>query len=361
MISLPFLTGRKNVVGLDLGSSYVKIVELQQNRNKYTLSSFGIQKLPPEAIVDGAFMNTNVILEVIRELLAKHKIRTRDVVTSVSGHSVIIKKISLPLMTQEELEESIQWEAEQYIPFNIEDVNLDVQILNRQTDDSGQMDVLLVAAKKEMIGDYTSLLSQAGLNPMIIDVDAFAVENMFEINYDDIDPNATVVLVNIGASIININVLRNKQTSFTRDISMGGNQYTEEIQKQLSVSYEEAESLKIGGDLMGETQSVVPQEVERILGGVSENVATEIQRSLDFYSATSTEDKIARVYLSGGSALIPGLPQLIEARTGVPVEIANPFRRIEVPEKVLKGAFLPQIAPLAAVAVGLGLRRVGDK
>jgi type IV pilus assembly protein PilM len=350
---------KKNAIALDLGSSYVKVLEISQSRNKLVASAFGIQKLPPEAIVDGALMNSNVIVETIRELLNQHKIKTKDVVTSVSGHSVIIKKITLPSMTREELSESIQWEAEQYIPFNIEDVNIDAQILSQARDESGQMEVLLVAAKKEMINDYTAIISEAGLSPVVIDVDAFAVQNMFELNYD-VKTGETVVLVNIGASIININVLKNGTTAFTRDISLGGNQFTEEIQKHLNVSYEEAEALKVGGEIMGDSQSVVPQEVENIIVAVSENVATEIQRSLDFYSATSTEDHIARLYLSGGSAKVPGLTRMIEQRTGIPVEIVNPFRRIEVPDRILKPAYLEQIAPMAAVAVGLAMRRAGD-
>ncbi len=350
---------KKNAIALDLGSSYVKVLELSQSRNKLVATAFGLQKLPPEAIVDGALMNSSVIVETIRELLARHKIKTREVVTSVSGHSVIIKKISLPAMTREELAESIQWEAEQYIPFNIEDVNIDAQILSQAPNDAGQMEVLLVAAKKEMITDYTTILSEAGLNPVCIDVDAFAVQNMFELNYD-LKDNDTVVLVNIGASIININVIKNGSTAFTRDISLGGNQFTEEIQKHLNVSYEEAEALKVGGEIMGDSQSVVPQEVENIIVAVSENVATEIQRSLDFYAATSTEDHISRLYLSGGSARVPGLTRMIEQRTGVPVEIVNPFRRIEVPDRILRPAYLEQIAPMAAVAVGLSMRRVGD-
>ncbi len=356
---LSFLSKNKNAIALDLGSSYVKVLEVTQVRNRLTATAFGVQKLPPEAIVDGALMNSNVIVETIRELISRHRIRTKDVVTSVSGHSVIIKKITLPSMTKEELAESIQWEAEQYIPFNIEDVNIDAQILSEVQDESGQMEVLLVAAKKELINDYTSILSEAGLTPVVIDVDAFAVQNMFELNYE-INEAETVVLVNIGASIININVLKNGTTAFTRDISLGGNQFTEEIQKHLNVSYEEAEALKIGGEIMGDSQSVVPQEVENIIASVSENVATEIQRSLDFYSATSTEDHIARLYLSGGSAKVPGLTRMIEQRTGIPVEIVNPFRQIEVPERILKPAYLEQIAPMAAVAVGLSLRRAGD-
>ncbi len=354
-----FFAKKKNAIALDIGSSYIKVLEVSQGRNKLQATALGIQKLPPEAIVDGALMNSNEIVSAIKELLARNKIKTREVVTSVSGHSVIIKKITLPSMSREELNESIQWEAEQYIPFNIEDVNIDAQILSSTTDEAGQMDVLLVAAKKEIITDYTTILSEAGLTPVVIDVDAFAVQNMFELNYD-IDPTEVIVLVNIGASIININVIKNGTTAFTRDVSLGGNQFTEEIQKHLNVSYEEAEALKVGGELMGDTQSVVPQEVENIIVAVSDTVASEIQRSLDFYSATSTEDSISKLYLSGGSSRVPGLTRMIEKFTGIGVEIVDPFRQIEVPERVMKAQHVEQIAPMAAVAVGLSLRHSGD-
>jgi len=295
---------RKNIIGLDIGSSAVKAVELVQSKKGYQLLHFRMVPLPPEAIVDGAIMNSGAVVDAISELIAVEKIKTKEVATSVSGHSVIVKKIKLPQMTEEELEESIQWEAEQYIPFDITDVNLDVQILGEDEQNVGQMEVLLVAAKKDMINDHVSVLMEAGLNPQIMDVDAFAIENMFEINYDFAE-GETVVLANIGASTINVNILRNGVSTFTRDISMGGNQFTEEIQKQLNVSHEEAESLKLGGDLGAPsetTEAVIPQEVGGIIRSVSDTMAIEIQRSLDFFAATATDDRISRVFLMGGSS-----------------------------------------------------------
>ncbi len=357
MVSL--LSKSKGAIGLDIGSSFIKVLELQPKGNAWALVNFGMTKLPPEAIVDGALMNSNIIVEAIRELIRKNHIRTRDVITSVSGHSVIIKKINLPVMSLEELEESIHWEAEQYIPFDINDVNIDVQILNKP-EDGNQMEVVLVAAKKDMINDYVAIIQEAGMSPVVIDVDSFAIENMFEVNYE-IGAEETVVLVNVGASIININVLKGGMTAFTRDITLGGNQYTEEIQKQLGVSYEEAEALKIGGGIVRDSQAVVPEEVEGIIQSVNDNVATEIQRSLDFYAATSTEDRIRRIYLAGGSARVPGLTRTIQDKTGVDVEVINAFRKIEINERQFDIAFLNEVAPMAAVAVGLALRRAGDR
>jgi len=353
----------KLAVGLDIGSTAVKMILLKEARRRgqlgYALQNFGMKPLPPEAIVDGALMNSTAIVQAIQELMAELKIKQREVAIGVSGHSVIIKKISMPRMTQEELEESIQWEAEQYIPFDVKDVNIDTQILSGDGNDaSGQMDVLLVAAKKDMINDYTTVVSEAGLLPSVVDVDAFAVQNTFEVNYDI--PRETVVLINAGASVVNINILSGGQTVFTRDVTIGGNQFTEEIQKQLNVSYEEAEALKIGGG-RNDADAVVPQEVERVIGQVAEQVAGEIQRSLDFYAGTAADSTFSKVFLSGGTAKIPALFKTIESRVGVPVEIVNPFRNIEIDNRKFDPAFIMDVAPTAAVAVGLGLRRAGDK
>ena len=351
----------KNLVGLNIGSSAVKIAEIKGAKRGAVLTNYGKMPLPPEAIVDGALMNATVIVDAITELVNMKKIKVKDVATSISGHSVIIKKINMPTMSEDELEESIQWEAEQYIPFDINDVNVDVQILGGQDDESGQMDVLLVAAKRDMINDYTAVITEAGLNPCVVDVDAFALQNMFEVNYELI-PGETIVLCDIGASTININVLRNGISAFTRDISIGGNQYTEEIQKQINVSYEEAEALKIGGDIGGaDSEAVVPQEVEGIISSVSANLANDIQRSLDFYSATSTEDQITKIYLSGGSSKVPGLSKVVEEKIGIPVELLNPFRNIEYSERAFDPAYMRQEGPSAAVAIGLALRKMGDK
>ncbi len=351
----------KLALGLDIGSSSVKMILLKETKRGYQLQSFGMAPLPPEAIVDGALMNSTAIVQAIQELVSAQKIKHKETAIGVSGHSVIIKKISLPRMTQEELDESIQWEAEQYIPFDVKDVNLDTQILSPAGSDAGgQMDVLLVAAKKDMINDYTSVVAEAGLSPAIVDIDAFAVQNAFEANYGATE-GETIVLINAGASVVNINILHGGITTFTRDITQGGNQFTEEIQKQLNVSYDEAEALKVGGRGAGDADAVVPQEVERVIQGVADQMAGEIQRSLDFYAATAADAKIARVYLSGGTAKIPALFKTIETRVGVPVEILNPFKNIEIDNRKFDPNYIMEIAPMAAVVVGLGLRRPGDK
>lgn len=350
---------KRPTIGLDIGSSSIKLMELEQGKDgRYRLKNFAMAQLPPEAIVDGAVMNTNVIVDAIRELIQQRKVKTKDVAASISGNSVIIKRVTLPQMSFDELEESIQWEAEQYIPFDINDVNIDVQILDGASADPGQMDVLLVAARKELVSEYQSILSQAGLRPAIIDIDAFAVANMFELCYEK-SPD-TVALVNIGASSVNIHLLRNGVSAFTRDIAMGGRQFTEEIQRTLNISYEEAEAMKLGGGEDDET-AVVPEEIERVLSSVGENLATEIQRSLDFYLSTSADAGIGSIFLSGGAARTPGLSRAIERQTGLPVEVIDPFRQIQIDERNFNPAYLNDVAPQAAVVVGLALRLAGDR
>jgi type IV pilus assembly protein PilM len=356
---MAFLSRQKNAIGLDIGSSSVKVLELEQTKSgTYRLLHFGVTPLPPEAIVDGAVMNTAAVVDAIRELLNREKIKSRDAVASVAGHSVIIKRINLPVMTPEELDESIQWEAEQYIPFDVNDVNIDVQILDATGDEAGQMEVLLVAARKELVNEYVSIIHEAGLSAQVVDVDAFAVANAFELNSQQ--PLGTIALINVGASTTNIIVLREGATAFTRDISMGGRQVTEEIQRTLNISFEEAESMKVGRDDR-DASAVVPEEVERVIRGVGDSIATEIHRSLDFYLSTATGDGLSRIYLSGGGALTPGLGSSLSKVTGTPIETIDPFRNIEIDERSFNPRFLQDAASQAAVVVGLALRRSGDR
>lgn len=350
----------KLALGLDIGSSSVKMILLKETKRGYELASFGMAPLPQETIVDGALMNSSAVVAAIQELLGAQRVKQREVALGLSGHSVIIKKIQMAQMSKDELDESIQWEAEQYIPFDVNDVHIDTQILRHDAADGGQMEVLLVAAKKDMINDYSAVVTEAGLQPVVVDVDAFAVQNTYEVTEGALSDAETIVLINAGASVVNVNVVANGVTAFTRDITVGGNLFTEEIQKNLNVSYEEAEALKIGGRTTDDAEAVVPQEVERVLSAVAEQVAGEIQRSLDFYASTAVDGRIAKVVLSGGTARIPALRKALEYRVGVPVTILDPFAKIEVDEKRFDPGYLAEVGPMAAVAVGLGLRRAGD-
>lgn len=347
----------KNLLGLDIGASSVKACLLRETKKGLSLQVFDTIELPDEAIVEGAVMNAGVIVDGIREVLTRNKIKQKECALAVAGYSVIIKKITLPLMTPEELDESIQWEAEQYIPFDINDVFLDVEILASRAA-QGQMDVLLVAAKKETVNDYTTVAREAGLMPVVMDVEACSLQNMFEVNYG-LQSGSTVVLIDVGASVTNINVLADGVTTFTRDIAMAGNLFTEEIQKQLNITYEEAEGYKRGG-AGAQSDAVVPDEVERVLQQVAESIAAEVQRSLDFYAATSAESLFSKIYLSGGSARIPALGRTISRTCGVPVELVNPFAAIAYDERQFTPDYLEQVAASAGVAVGLALRRSNE-
>jgi len=348
----------KAVVGLDIGSSAVKAVELTQAGKGYKVAAFASEPVPPDSIVDGAVIDGSAVADAIRRLFENKAFKTKEVAASLSGNAVIVKKINLPVMTAAELSESIYWEAEQYIPFDIQDVNLDYQILDPGTaaESKGTMDVLLVAAKKEKIADYTSVIAQAGCVPVIVDVDAFALQNAYEVNYGP-SPGAVVVLLNAGASAININILSGEQSLFTRDISMGGNAYTEAVQKELNLPFESAEQAKKGQPVNGVTFA----EVKPVLHAMTENVLLEIQKTFDFFKATASSDRIDRILLSGGASSVDGFEQALEDRFGAPVEAFDPFKKIAFAPKKRGGDDADRLMATAAVAVGLALRRSGDR
>jgi type IV pilus assembly protein PilM len=351
------LFGRsKSLVGLDIGSSAVKAIELRQVGKGYKVAAFGTEAVPPDSIVDGAIIDGTAVIEAIRRLFETRNIKTKEVAASLSGNAVIVKKISLPTMTEAELAESIYWEAEQYIPFDIHDVNLDYQILNRgDVGGKSSMDVLLVAAKKEKIADYTGVISQAGRQAVVIDVDAFALQNAYEANYG-VEAGAVVVLLNVGASATNINILEGDQSVFTRDISTGGNAYTEALQKELNLPFEQADQLKRGAPVDG----VSFDDARPVLRAVTENVMLEVQKTFDFYRASAASDRISRLVVSGGASRAEGFTEMLGERFQAPVEPFDPFKKVAFDAGKF-GLDAADISPTAAIAVGLALRRVGDR
>jgi type IV pilus assembly protein PilM len=348
----------KSLVGLDIGSSAVKAVELKPAGKGYKVSAFGAEPIPPDSIVDGAIIDSAAVADAIRRLFDTNKIQTKEVCASLSGNAVIVKKITLPVMTDAELAESIYWEAEQYIPFDIQDVNLDYQILDPGDAANGKatMEVLLVAAKKEKIADYTGVIEQAGRSAVVVDVDAFALQNAFEVNYG-IEPGQVVVLLNAGASATNINILQGDQSVFTRDISIGGNAYTEALQKELNLPFEEADRLKRGEPVDG----VTFEDARPVLRAVSENVMLEIQKTFDFFKATAASDRIDRIIVSGGAAKEEGFLEMLPDRFETPVELFDPFKTVAFDAKRFGVDVVSDIAPTVAVAVGLALRRAADR
>jgi len=349
----------KAAAGLDIGSTSVKAVELKVTGKSYRVVAMASEPVPPDAIVDGAIMDGGAVADAIRRLFDNNKgFKAKDVAVSLSGSAVIVKKISLPVMTDHELAESIHWEAEQYIPFDIQDVNLDYQILDSGTGaaSKGTMDVLLVAAKKDKIADYTGVIAQAGRQAIVVDVDAFALQNAYELNYG-VDAQSVVVLMNAGASAINVNIVCGDQSLFTRDISIGGNAYTEAVQKELNLPFAAAEQLKKGVAVNGATF----QDVKPVLHAMTENALMEINKTFDFFKATAASDRIDRIVLSGGAAKVDGFAQALQARFGTPVEMFDPFKTISCDPHRLGIADAEDLMPTAAVAVGLALRRTGDR
>jgi len=348
----------KAVVGLDIGSSAVKAIEMKASGKGYKVSAFGTQPVPPDSIVDGAIIDAGAVAEAIQRIFEDKAFRSKEVAASLSGNAVIVKKISLPVMTAAEVDESIYWEAEQYIPFDIQDVNLDYQILDqgRSYEGKGTMDVLLVAAKKEKIADYTGVIAQAGRVPVVVDVDAFALQNAYEANYG-LEPSEVVVLLNAGASAININIISEGQSVFTRDVSIGGNAYTEAVQRELNLPFDSAEMLKRGVPTDGATF----EDARPVLRAMTDNVLLEVQKTFDFYKATASSDRIDRVVLSGGASRVEGFAEMLQDRFNTPVEDFDPFRRIAVDPKRLPNDIREEVGATAAVAVGLALRRAGDR
>ncbi len=346
--------GTKQVVGLDIGSSAVKAVELKRSGKEIEVSRLGVEPLAPEIVVDGAIVDTGQVSNTITRIFTEKKIRTKNVATSVSGHSVIVKKLALQPMTEEELEGAIQMEAAQHIPFDIGEVNLDYQILD-VAPESPTMDVLLVAVKKDKILNYTNVVTMAGKTPTIVDIDAFALQNVYEYNYEP-PADLTVALLNLGASVMNINIVKGKIPLFTRDVSVGGNQYTDTLQKELDLGFEEAETLKTGVTLPGiSDEARLP-----VLKSVSEIIVLEIQRTFDFFRATATGEHIRKIYLAGGSARVYGLTDLLQQELGLPVEQLDPLRRIKFDPAGPIGEAVSSNPPRLAVAVGLALRSFED-
>ena len=346
----------KDLIGIDIGSSSVKMVQLKEVRGGYQLVNLGMAPLPPDAIVDNAIMDPSSVIGVIRDLVESRKVKTKNVATSISGHSVIIRKILMPIMTEEEMEASIQWEAEQYIPFEITEVNLDAQILGSDPNDASQMNVILVAAKKDFVNDYVALFKECGLNPLVMDVDCFAVANVYELNYGVADTES-VALIDLGASSVNVNILKGGMSVFTRDIQLGGNVYNEELQKRLGLSSEDAESIKFGGEFGG----VSPETVAAIIEDATEVLTTDIQRSLDFFSASSSDERPRKIYITGGVSKVPSVRVSLAQRLGIEVQMLDPWSQISYGKKDFDPEYLQAVGPLFTVAVGLAMRRVGDK
>jgi len=345
--------GNKGLVGLDIGSSSVKAVELQGKPGALSLVNLGFQGLQPDTVVDGQIMELNDVSGVISTVFSSHQFKTDRVAAGVSGSSVIVKNIIVPQMTREELEESIDCHAEEHIPFEISDVSLDYQVVGSGTD---SLHVLMAACKRDFVANLKQAIQLAGKHPAVIDVDAFALQNCYEVNYEPAD-NAVVALLNVGASTMNINILRGVRSVFTRDVSVGGNQYTSLLQKELGLTYEQAEQVKRGNVAPGGFEGV---DIDGALETVSDMLALEISKTFDFYRATAEDGDgtVQRILISGGGSKLKGLPEYLSNRFEMPVERLDPFRKIKVDARRFDPDYMREVVPEMAVAVGLALRGV---
>ncbi len=345
---------KKSVAGLDIGSSSIKMVELEGKANSLSLLSLGFENLPDDTIIDGQIMELNVVSDVIRNVCANHQVNADQVVTGVSGHSVIIKNIVLPAMSADELEESIDWHAEEHIPYDLADVSLDYQITGTTSDSTH---VLIAACKRERIDNVRQAVQLAGKEPYIIDVDTFALQNCYELNYQP-DDSQVVTLLNIGASTMNVNIVKGTRSLFTRDITVGGSQFTDVLQRSLGLSYQQAEAVKRG--VSHAVEGIEEKSIEPLMDNVTEIVAMEIQKTFDFYRATTEDNQtvVQKILISGGGSKLAGLAQDLSVRLELPVEVLDPFRNIKVDSRKFDPDYLSEIMPEMAVAVGLAMRGV---
>jgi type IV pilus assembly protein PilM len=345
-----FGMGSKSIVGLDVGSSSIKAVELKKKGGQIEVTHLGLEPLSSDIVVDSMIVDSGTVSSAIAKLFLDNQIKTKNVATAVSGHSVIVKKISLPSMSDQELAETIEKEAAQHIPFDLADVSLDYQILSDEVG-SPQMDVLLVAVKKDKILNYTNVLSMSGRTPAIVDIDALALQNCYEYNYQPA-PGQVVALLNLGASVMNINIVKGTTPLFPRDVSVGGHQYTDSLQKELDLSFDDAESLKLGNKV----GTVSEDAKQPILQQVTEIIVLEIQKTFDFFRATASGENIQRIVVAGGTARVPGLVDLLREEFAMPVEELNPFRKVIINPSRHSDDQIRELAPRLAIAVGLALR-----
>ena len=340
---------KKQLIGLDIGSSSLKAVELHPDGGKaYSLASYGFEELSPDWIVDGSIMASTPVADAINRIFTTQRIQSNQVVTAISGHSVIVKKVSIHLQDEEDLAEAVRWEAGQHLPFDIADVNFDFQVLGENAE-TGMLDILFVAVKKDMIQAHINVVKQAKKIPVILDVDAFALQNAYEFNYEPEQGN-TVALLNIGANKMMINLVSGTEFLFTRDISVGGQRYTEFLQKEFNLDYDQAQALKYGEII----DNVSPGDVQYVIDSVTGIICMEIQKTFDFFKSTSTVRNIDRMFVSGGAIHTPGLLDTLGSNFDIPVEKFDSFRRIRVDSA--KFPLIKEQAADMAIAVGLALR-----
>jgi type IV pilus assembly protein PilM len=321
---------------------------LKKTGKTWKLLHFGTVQLPEDGVVNREIVNSIAVVDAIKTLVAQLRIKSKAVCTSLSGSSLIIKRMTLEVPNVKDLQDQVFWEAEQYLPFDPSEVVMDFQMLARGKD--SKTDVMLVAVKKSVLDTYTACIEDAGLKAKVVDVDFFALQNIFESNYPA-NAGEAVLIADIGAAAMKIVVVQGGVPVFTKDTAMGGKNLTADIQSNLGLSYADAEALKLGGQEAG-----MPQEVSELMHVMGENLAMELKRSLDFYNASSAGAPISYILLAGGGSKLPELSRLVEEAVGVPAQTLNPFNSISYDPAVFTPEYIASIAPIAAVPLGLALR-----
>lgn len=343
-------------IGLDIGSSYIKVVQLKDTKQGYELALFDMLPIQPGLITDGIISDKRRLIEFLKELLKKVNITRGQASVGLSGQSsVIIKRLSLPLMTESELNLSIKYEAEQFIPFDLNAVALDFHIIGPKSETDNQMEVLVVAVKKDLLNDYVEVIRQSGLEPAVVDVQQFALNNMYEFNYD-IAKTRNIALVNVGAASTSMNIAQKGLPLFLRENDIGSSYHTEVLEKTLNLPNEDAERLKKGFPIEGVSQ----EKAQSIINKASDEIYAEVYRSLEVFRSNVYNEEVNKVILSGGAALIKDFAFLMAQRLDMEVEIADPFRKIIIPDK-MNPSYIKEMAPIASVAFGLALRQAGDR
>ncbi len=354
------LSQDKGIVGLDIGSHSIKAVELtakkKRDRDIFEVVRIGYELLPHDAIVEGTIIDSTAVVETIKLIFDENKFKNRNVVISISGNSVIIKKISLPAMDKEEMAESIVWEAKHNIPYPYEETSVDYAIIQPpRGSEERHLDILLVAAKKDKIANYSNVVNQARKNLVAIDIDVFALQNSLEVNYPDDFQSKILAIVNIGANITNVAIIEQGTSQLVRDLSLGGFLFIENIRKELNIGFDEAEKLLKGIPV----KSVAPEKVDDLVSFNIKDLLDEINKTFSFYEAgEKREKKIEQIYLSGGLAQLNNIAQSFEQKFGIKTEPFNPFRNVIYDDKKLDPIYPQEMAPLFGVAVGLATRKM---
>jgi type IV pilus assembly protein PilM len=350
MVTMPFARKPRESFGLDIGTSAVKVVQLRESVGRWTLTALATVPLRPDAIADGAIKDSPAVVEAIKGAVAKAGVTSREAAIGVSGRELITKKVQLPEVPAKELRDAVALEAEHHIPFAFDEVFLDYHVVRRH---DGVMDLIIVAVKKSKVNEYVGVVEDAGLRPVIVDMDGFALGNQFEVNRPE-DVRQTVALIDMGAAVMKTAVVQGGVPIFARDIPFGGNQYTQAIADRLHTTFEHAEHAKVG-----EATDVAWDAVVPALEAVSRELALEVRRTFDYFGSTSESERIGRVVMSGGAARLRGLTEYLSSTWSIPVEVARPLERIDVDPGLIEQA--TAAGPALAVAVGLALRQPGER